>query len=393
MHVPSRDNVILILIVSIQLIFLQANFAEDIITDENIVTDVPVFPDTSTYKLQIGDSIVVSVEGFPEYSKDRTPIPVQPDGFISYPLIGLVKATELTVSDLENRMQEVFSAKLPSARVFVTLMQPKRTILVFGAVERRARGNSHIFETGQVYLMHALAAAGINYELADLTKITILRDGKVFKSVNFLKHIESTDVDIPLKDYDIVFVPSIYEHRRIRVIGAVVVPGHYAIQNEQIPALQGLKLAGGSRSDFADLKNAEIITETGNTSIDLTADNVTAMLSAGDTLYIPLAEAKISVVGAVDKPGQYVITEPVLLRDAVAMAGGLDEEKANPKKCILTRSNGTQEELNFNIIQSEVLIYPNDQLRILERTRIDWRVLSFAASLTNLVVSVWLRYR
>ena len=392
-HISSKNSVYLILIISLQLIFLPVNFAEDLSKDENIVTDIPVYPDTSTYKMQIGDSIVVTVEGFPEYSKDRVPIPVQPDGFISYPLIGLIKATELTVSELEQRMQEVFTAKLPSARVFVTLMQPKRTILVFGAVERRPRGNSHIFETGQVFLMHALAAAGINYELADLTKISILRNGKVFKTVNFLEHIESTDVDIPLKDYDIVFVPSIYEHRRIRVIGAVVVPGYYAIQNEQIPALQGLKLAGGSRSDFADLKKAEIITESGNTPIDLTTDNVSTMLSAGDTLYIPLAEAKISVVGAVDKPGQYVITEPILLRNAVAMAGGLDEEKANPKKCILTRSNGTQEELNFNIIQSEVLIYPNDQLRILERTRIDWRVLSFAASLTSLIVNVWFRYR
>lgn len=392
-HISTRNRVFLILIISLQLIFIPTYFAEDPSPDENIVTDIPVYPDKSTYKLQIGDSIVVTVEGYPEYSKDRVSIPVQPDGFISYPKIGLIKATELTVSELEQRMQEVFSAKLPSAQVFVTLMQPKRTILVFGAVEQRPRGNFHIFETGQVFLMHALAAAGINYELADLKNIAILRNGKVFKTVNFLEHIESVDVDIPLKDYDIVYVPSIYEHRRIKVIGAVVVPGHYAIQNEQIPALQGLKLAGGSRSDFADLKNAEIITESGNIPIDLTSENITAMLSAGDTLFIPLAEAKISVVGAVDKPGQYVITEPVLLRDAVAMAGGLDEEKANPKKCILTRANGTQEELNFNIIQSEVLIYPNDQLRILERTRIDWRVLSFAASLTNLVVSVWLRYR
>ena len=69
--------------------------------------------------MQIGDSIVVTVEGFPEYSKDRVPIPVQPDGFISYPLIGLVKATELTVSELEQRMQEVFTAKLPSAVGFL----------------------------------------------------------------------------------------------------------------------------------------------------------------------------------------------------------------------------------------------------------------------------------
>ena len=375
-----------------QLSFITSVLAEDP-PDENIVTESPEYPETSKYKLQVGDSIVVTVEGYPEYTKDRVPIPVQPDGYISYPLIGLVKATGSTVSELEAQMQQVFSEKLPSARVFVTLMQPRRHILVFGAVEQRPRGNMHVFETGQVYLMHALGAAGINYELADLTKITIWRDGKTFKTVNFQEFIESGDVDIPLKNYDIVIVPSIYEQRRIRVVGAVTAPGLFPITNDQIPADDALKMAGGSRSDFADLKKSEIITDTGNVPVDLTVENVTAMLAPGDILFVPLAEAKISIVGAVDKPDQYVITEPTLLRDAVAMAGGLDEEKANPKKCVLTRANGTQEELNYNIVQSEVYLYPNDQLRILERTRIDWRVLSFAASLTNLVVSVWLRYR
>ncbi|MDE0634551.1 MAG: polysaccharide biosynthesis/export family protein [Candidatus Poribacteria bacterium] len=372
--------------------FSPSVFAEDSF-DENIVTKSPQFPETSTYKLQVGDSIVVTVEGYPEYTKDRAPIPVQPDGYISYPLIGLVKVTGSTVPELQAQMQKIFTEKLPSARVFVTLMQPRRNILVFGAVEQRPRGNMHVFETGQVYLMHALAAAGINYELADLTKIAILRDGKTFKTINLNEHLESGSIDIPLKDYDVVIIPSIYAQRRIRVIGAVTTPGYYPITNDQISADHALKLAGGSKTNFADLKKSEIISDAGNTLVDLTSENVRAMLKPGDILFVPLAEAKISVVGAVDKPAQYVITEPILLRDAVAMAGGLDEEKANPKKCILTRANGTQEELDFNLVQSEVYLHPNDQLRILERTRIDWRVLSFAASLTSLVVNVWFRYR
>lgn len=353
------------------------------------------FPELSTYRLQVGDSIVVTVEGYPEYTKDRIPVPVQPDGYISYPLIGLIKATDLTVSELEAQMQTDFAQHLPSARVFVTLMQPKRNILVFGAVEPRARGNLHVFSAGQVYLMHALAAAGINYELADLTKIAVWRDGKRYQEVNFVELLETGKGDIPLKDYDIVIIPSVYAQRRIRVIGAVTAPGLYPIPlaTQQIEAIQALKLAGGSRADFADLKKAEIITNTGRTLVDLTLENLNAMLAPGDTLYIPLAEAKISVTGAVDKPGQYVITAPTLLGQAVAMAGGFNEEKANPKKCLLTRADGTQQELNFDQAQSTIYLNPDDQLRIPERMRIDWRVLNFAASFTNLIVTVWLRYR
>ena len=344
--------------------------------------------DFTTYQLQAGDQVVVTVEGYPEYSKERVPVPIQPDGYLSYPLIGVIKATGLTISELEARMQAAFAERLQSASVFVTLMQPKRTILVLGAVEPRGRGNPHVFETGQVYLMHALAAAGINYELADLTAVTIWRDGKLYQKVDFIALVEAGGPDIPLKDYDTILIPSAFEQRPIRVIGAVMAPGVYPISTQQIPAIQALKLAGGSRADFTDLGKAEIITNEGRISVDLTSDNVDAMLAPGDTLYIPLAEAKISVIGAVDKPGEYVITEPVLLAKAVAMAGGLNEDRANPKKCILTRASGTTEELNFDEMHSTVYLHPNDQVRVRERMRIDWRVLTFAASLTSLLVNV-----
>ena len=36
--------------------------------------------EVSTYKLQVGDSFVVTVDGYPEYSKERVPVPVQQDG-------------------------------------------------------------------------------------------------------------------------------------------------------------------------------------------------------------------------------------------------------------------------------------------------------------------------
>ena len=372
-------------------------FAEEPATEEPAVETESAPNDAvprnlSTYQLEVGDSFVVTVDGYPEYSKERLPVPVQQDGYVSYPLIGLIKVIGLTVSELEAEMQSAFSKHLPTARVFVTLMRPKRTILVFGAVEPRARGNLHVFEIGQVYLLQALASAGINYELADLTDISIWRDGKLFKKVDYLNLISVGGGDIPLKDYDTIFVPSVFQQRPVRVIGAVVAPGVYPITEPQVPAIQALKLAGGSRSDFADLHKSEIITSEKRILVDLTTEDADTMLGPGDTLYVPLAEAKISVTGAVEKPGQYVITEPVPLGQAIAMAGGFNEERANPKKCLLTRADGTEEELNFDQVHSEVYLNPKDQLRVRERTRLDWRVITFATSFVNLLVTVLIRY-
>ena len=390
-------NDFLLLLLIVQLGFSVPLFAEDP-PIENSSTNAKVTPkdqnapeQLSTYKLQIGDSFVVTVDGYPEYSKERFPVPIQQDGYVSYPLIGLIKATGLTVSELEEQMQSAFAQHLPTARVFVTLMQPKRTILVFGAVALRARGNLHIFEVGQVYLLQALASAGINYEIADLTNITIWRDGKRYKEVDYLQLISDGGPDIPLEDHDTIFIPSVFQQRPVRVIGAVVAPGVYPITTPQVSASQVLKLAGGSRSDFADLHNAEIITNKERILVDLTSENPNAMLSQGDTLYIPLAEAKISVTGAVDKPGQYVITEPVPLREAIVMAGGFDEERANPKKCLLTRADGTEEKINFDLVQSEIYLHPKDQIRVRERTRLDWRIITSTISFVNLLFNILAR--
>lgn len=381
----------------VHLSFSVLTFAADTAAENSAVgtegtPQVTKTPESSTYKLEVGDSFVVTVDGYPEYSKERVPVPVQQDGYVSYPVIGLIKVTDLTVSELEARMQSAFSKHLPTARVFVTLMQPKRTILVFGAVEPRARGNLHIFEVGQVYLLQALASAAINYELANLTDISIWRDGKLYKRIDYLNLISTGGPDVLLKDYDTIYVPSVFQQRPVRVIGAVMAPGVYPITAAQVPAIQALKLAGGSRTDFADLHKSEVITSKERVLVDLTAEDAGAMLGPGDTLYVPLAEAKISVTGAVEKPGQYVITEPVLLGQAIAMAGGFNEERANPKKCLLTRADGTEEELNFDQVHSEVYLNPKDQLRVRERTRLDWRVITFATSFVNLLVTVLIRY-
>ena len=259
-------------------VFAADTAAENPTVGAEVAPKVSSPPELSTYKLEVGDRFVVTVDGYPEYSKERIPVPIQLDGYVSYPLIGLIKVAGLTVSELEAQMQFAFSKHLPTARVFVTLMQPRRTILVFGAVEPRARGNLHVFEVGQVYLLQALASAGINYELADLTDISIWRDGKLFKKVDYLDLISTGGPDIPLKDYDTIFVPSVFQQRPVRVIGAVVTPGIYPISAPQVPAIQVLKLAGGSRSDFADLHKSEIITSTERILVDLTTEAAGAML-------------------------------------------------------------------------------------------------------------------
>ena len=276
-------------------------------------TSLPGTQSGSTYALQAGDGLNILVDGYPEYSTVQTPLPIRSDGYVSYPVTGLIKAVDRTVQEVEAEMQVAFSEYLRGARVFVTLMQPKRHIIVFGAVEPRPEGNLYLFEVDQVYLLQALASANINYETADLTNVSIWRQGELHQTVDYLQLMRAGGPDVPLKDHDTVFIPSVFEQRPVRVIGAAAFPGVYPITAPQVPADQVLKLAGGPRLGIADLHNAEIISNEKRTAVDLTAETSDAMMGPGDTLYIPLAETQISVTGTMDGAREYLFSADSML--------------------------------------------------------------------------------
>ena len=74
------------LLTLVHLSFSVLAFAADIAAENSTVgtADTPQTaksPELSTYKLEVGDSFVVTVDGYPEYSKERIPVPVQQDGY------------------------------------------------------------------------------------------------------------------------------------------------------------------------------------------------------------------------------------------------------------------------------------------------------------------------
>ena len=212
-------------------------------------------------------------------------------------LLGSSRLPVLTVSELEAQMQSAFFETSPDSPCVCNAYETETNDTCLRAVEPRARGNLHVFEIGQVYLLQALASAGINYELADLTDVSIWRRGKLFKRIDYLNLISAGGPDIPLKDYDTIFIPSVFQQRPVRVIGAVVAPGAYPITESQVPATQVLKLAGGSRADFADLHKSEILTNEKRILVDLTAEDVDAMLGPGDTLYVRWRKRRSALQG------------------------------------------------------------------------------------------------
>ncbi|MBM3236629.1 hypothetical protein FJZ31_10060 [Candidatus Poribacteria bacterium] len=358
--------------------------------------------EANQYKIRVGDVIDITVEGYPEYSQQRT---VRIDGMISYPIIGEIKAEGLTTTELEETIFRALSNRLSSfTKVYVSVVQFKRnSIYVFGMVKEPGRFS---FETEDIYFLQALTlAGGVDYEKASLKGIQIRRAGKIDKMVDLTPLIGNAEniEDFKLQPDDVILVPSLLQQQPIFVTGAVLKQDQYSITEDRIHVLKALRMAGGPEQDIADLSNAMIIRANGDTiPINLevvpnpgSADEAN-FLYPGDVLHIPNAyeEDKVNVVGAVVRPGQYAIKRPVDMIEAISLAGGWLEDIANLKKAKIIRADETQENVNIlemvetgNIAGSPVL-NPGDTLQIPKRLRINWYALFTVTSIASLIYNI-----
>lgn len=162
---------------------------------------VPV--DLAKFVLGVEDQISVSMWGEPDLSGSFT---IRPDGMISLPLIGEIRAAGYTPMQL----QEVINKA-----ALTQLKEPRSTVNVVGVHSK------HIFFDGEgiartgamdlvipIHLLEGISAQGGFKEFADKKHIRVLRDGKVFMIVNYKNLIDGKhqDLNVLLQDGDHVIV-------------------------------------------------------------------------------------------------------------------------------------------------------------------------------------------
>lgn len=114
-----------------------------------------------------------------------------------------------------------------------------------------------------------------------------------------------------------------YASRVVTVLGNVLTPGIYPIDNNQTVAMM-IARAGGVRADGANAVFINHANDAAKTRVSLTdfgSDNSGMPLKAGDTLFVPPAE-QIFVYGQVNVPGGFPLQSGMTYRQALARAGG-----------------------------------------------------------------------
>jgi polysaccharide export outer membrane protein len=163
----------------------------------------PESKETAKYVIGPLDVLYVRVWNQPNLSGIED---VGPDGAISMPLIGEIKADGLTVTQLKDAITSKLNEFInsPEVSVSVTKINSKSVLLIGGVAHP---GKFPLNEKTTV--LDALAGAGGFRDFANQKKVYVLRDGKKFnfnyKEVIQGKHLEQ---NIELRNGDQIVVPE-----------------------------------------------------------------------------------------------------------------------------------------------------------------------------------------
>ena len=203
------------------------------------------------------DVLQIAFWGSPELSVQQ--LPVRPDGMISVPLIGDIKADSMTPDQLKSYLEFEYLKyiKAPNVSIIVTSVNSFKVFVIGGGVAAGSGSSSGaIILKHNTTLLQLLAQLG-SLQGADLKSAYILRSGKKLP-VDFMKLVENGDVtqDTDLHRDDVIFIPPNLENR-IKVVGAVRTSGLYAYV-KGMTALNAVLNAGGF-TEFASQNSVEII--------------------------------------------------------------------------------------------------------------------------------------
>jgi polysaccharide biosynthesis/export protein len=260
-----------------------------------------------TYILGPGDQLSIWALGAEEVGK--SPVRVDPSGYVDLPLIGRVRAGGLTVQQFNANLSEKLRTYVQSPQVAVTVTESRsQPVSVIGAVNKPG---IHQLE-GRKTLVDVIAlAGGVKPEAGHVIRVTRraergaipLKDAHADPSGQFsvvelnLRSVlesRSPELNITIEPHDVI---AVAKGELVYVMGQVKKSGGFVLnERESITALQALAYAEGLDRTAA-AKQAKILRVTpGNTQRTEIAVNLQDILAgksqdvpmqADDILFVP----------------------------------------------------------------------------------------------------------
>lgn len=229
--------------------------------------------DDQTYVIGDEDMLQVSVWGSPELTIQ---VPVRPDGMITVPPAGDVKAAGLTPRELKAVLEKELTkyVKTPDVNIVVTAVNSFKVFVlgegICGATSGGTTGGastSGVSASGAITLKRATTLLQLLAQLgslqnADLSNSYVLRNGQKL-DVDLHKLVIKGDIsqDMQLRPNDVIFIPDNFE-KRIMVLGEVRTPS--VIQYREGMTVLDAILGAGGFTQFANPNNVVVVRKEGN---------------------------------------------------------------------------------------------------------------------------------
>jgi len=343
------------------------------------------------YPLKQGDNLELSLWGAVE---KQFALSVNNQGNVFVEGAGLVNVANLSLGEAEKlitkKLQNVYSG-IVQGRISVNLRPTKLAptkVFVMGSVKRP--GGYDLPGNANAFL--ALYRAGGPDEYGSVRNIIVRRangDSTKIDLYDFLLKGQKIGEGL-LRDGDLVFIPK--AEKLAKATGTIGRPAIYELKNgETLSDL--LAFAGGLLPNTDHTINLwRINKETGAPEVfdpglakDFANRKKEFQIQNGDSIFV-FASTKnninaIQVTGSVFYPGYYVWAEGMLVKDAVALAGGLSSE-AFKDRAIIERINADS---SFSYFSDDfggsrnLKLLPGDNVVVLDSRKLkNWRMVSVA---------------
>ena len=311
-----------------------------------------------TYVLGPDDQLNITLTGLNETEINAI---VNPDGNINVPYVGLVNINGLTIDKAKDRIFAKMSKSYPALRnnnthLSITLSS-YRTIRVTIIGEAERPGAYQISALSSVF--NALYISGGPTENGSLREIKLIRNNKQIASIDLYEFLQKGTMpeDIRLEDQDVILYQP-YQ-KRIEMSGQVKRPAVYELKPNETLA-NALNFSGGfNDSAFSD--RLKVVQRNGRekTYKDIEL-NVFAnyVPQQSDSIYAekldPVFENKVTITGAVYRPGQYGYTTNLTLKTLLKKTDGLRSD-AFLTRATIKRISNTRERSMVSVNLQDLL--------------------------------------
>lgn len=310
-------------------------------------------PTPQNYIVGPGDKLVINVYG---NSVVNWSLEVNPEGSILLPGMGNVyvggKTIENATQMIKDRLKGNNYAIGNGTDVNVSLANI-RTIRVNinGEVKKPGPINVSSLST----LLNALYESGGPNGIGSLRSIELYRNNTLFRRVDIYDYILRGDKsgDVILEDDDIINVPPY--RVRVALEGEIKRPAYYEVMPGE--SLKDIILFSGGFNDKAYTASVKALqlTDKGRKVKDIPAAEFDSYVPLKGDRYIvePILdryENRVTLNGAVFRPGQFELEAGLTLSELIKKADGLKED-AYPERGYITRLKGdnTTEIIPFNV--------------------------------------------